>query len=173
METEIVASPPGKNLTGWSLAVVSILLVLIGGGMYLRNLKSEKATPSERPAAIRIKSPKKTKTTSTASETDPKTVATPSRPKSADDLKVGPIALQKKQGTSLVHAVGKVRNESDYQRFGVTVELDLLDAEGKRVGPARDYIAVIEPRGEWQFRALVMMPRSVASARVAKIKEEE
>ncbi|HMC28709.1 MAG TPA: FxLYD domain-containing protein, partial [Verrucomicrobiae bacterium] len=97
---------------------------------------------------------------------------TAAAPKSVDDFKVSKITLQKTPGSSLVYAIGTLRNNSDYQRFGVRVELDLLDATGKKIGSTKDYVKIIEPRREWRFRALVLAPKT-ASVRVGKINEEE
>ena len=92
--------------------------------------------------------------------------------KSIDDLKVGAITLEKSKGSSLVYAVGVLRNDSDHQRFGVTIELALSDARGNKAGTAKDYRNVIEPRREWRFRALVLDSKAV-SANVSAIREEE
>ena len=93
-------------------------------------------------------------------------------PKSLADLKAGPIALEKTKGNSLVYAVGILRNDSDHQRFGVTIELALSDARGNPAGRARDYRAVLEPRQQWRFRALTLDSKA-ASAQVSEIREEE
>lgn len=98
--------------------------------------------------------------------------AFPKAPKSIDDLKVGPIALEKSKGSSLVYAVGVMKNDSTHQRFGVNLELELTDARGNKAGTAKDYRAVLEPRQEWRFRALVLDSKAV-SAKVAAIREEE
>jgi len=92
--------------------------------------------------------------------------------KSIDDLKVGPIALEKTKGSSLVYAVGVLRNDSGHQRFGVNIEVELSDARGNKAGTAKDYRAVLEPRQEWRFRALVLDSKAV-SAKIATIREEE
>ena len=92
--------------------------------------------------------------------------------KSIGDLKVGPIKLEKARGSSLVYAVGMLRNASDLQRYGVSLELELADAGGRKVGTAKDYRDVLEPRQEWRFRALVLDAKAV-SASVAQIREEE
>ena len=84
---------------------------------------------------------------------------TPTRPRSLDYLKVGAISLEKRG--SLVYAVGVMKNDSDHQRFGVTVELDVLDNLGSRLGAATDYRSVIEPREEWRFRALILHSKAV------------
>jgi hypothetical protein len=99
-------------------------------------------------------------------------VTTPAAAKSIDDLKVGPITLEKAKGSSLVYAVGVMRNDSGHQRFGVNLELELADARGNKAGTAKDYRAVLEPRQEWRFRALVLDSKAV-SAKVAAIREEE
>lgn len=91
--------------------------------------------------------------------------------KSMDDLKVGAIALEKTKGSSLVYAVGVLRNDSDQQRFGINLELELADAQGNKAGTAKDYRAVLEPRQTWRFRALVLDAKAV-SAKVAAIREE-
>jgi hypothetical protein len=163
------------NWIGWSLATVSILLFLVGGIMYLNNASQGKSafsnTRSARNTAL------KPGTTQTADDEDEVADAsntskrTASRPKAVEDLKASTITLQKGQG-SLVYAVGTLRNDSDHQRFGVRIELDLLDSSGKRIGQAKDYVQVIEPHRDWRFRALVNAPRT-ASVRVAKIKEDE
>ena len=69
-------------------------------------------------------------------------------------------------------AAGALKNETDKQRFGVTVEIDLLDTAGVKIGSAKDYAPVIEPRTEWKFRALLVQ-KKVASARVADVKEQQ
>lgn len=95
-----------------------------------------------------------------------------SRAKSIADLKTGPITIEKAKGSSLVYAVGRLKNDSDSQRFGVNVEIELTDAGGSILGLAKDYRNVLEPRQEWRFRALVLHPTAV-SAKVAVIREEE
>jgi len=97
----------------------------------------------------------------------------PASHKSIDDLKVASIiTLEKTKGSSLIYAVGLLKNDSIHQRYGVTIELELTDAGGNRAGTAKDYRAVLEPRQEWRFRALVLDSKA-ASAKVAVIREEE
>ncbi|HWX22351.1 MAG TPA: FxLYD domain-containing protein [Candidatus Binatia bacterium] len=85
---------------------------------------------------------------------------------------VSPITLEKTAGSSLVYAVGTVKNTTDRQRFGVRVELELLDGEGNKVGTAKDYQQVMEAGAEWQCKALVVESKA-ASAKLAGIKEEQ
>jgi hypothetical protein len=79
--------------------------------------------------------------------------------------------LEKAKGSSLVYAVGVLRNESDHQRFGVTIEVELTDAGGNSAGLAKDYRAVIEPRQEWRFRALILNSKAVRGV-VTRVHEE-
>jgi hypothetical protein len=83
------------------------------------------------------------------------------------------ITLEKVPGGSLVYAVGTLTNASARQRFGVKIELELLDASGQRVGTATDYRGVLEPKAFWLFRALVVDPKTTVSARLSQIKEDQ
>lgn len=94
------------------------------------------------------------------------------RAKSHDDLKLGTIELQKTPGTSLVHAVGTVKNDSDFVRFGVKIELLLFNKDGKKIGTAQDYQATIEPHQDWRFKALVPDTKAV-DAKLLALTEEE
>ena len=76
--------------------------------------------------------------------------------KSLDDLKPGPVTLEKAKFGSLVYAVGKLKNDSAHQRFGVKIEIECKDAKGRPAGKASDYTQVIEPGQEWRFQALVL-----------------
>lgn len=116
--------------------------------------------------------PSAARSRNTSIETSAVPVVPVKSPKSPDDLKVGVITLEKTKGSSLVHAIGVLKNASEHQRFGVSIELELTDARGNPAGTARDYRAVIEPRQEWRFRALVLDSKAV-SAQVKTIREEE
>ncbi len=91
--------------------------------------------------------------------------------KSLADLKLATVTIERTKGSGLIYAVGTMKNDSDHQRFGVRVELDLLDAGGAKLGTATDYTQLIEPRAEWTFRALVLDAKAV-TAKPAKIKED-
>lgn len=91
---------------------------------------------------------------------------------SGPDFVVSAINLDKVPGTSLIYAKGRVTNPLDRQRFGVRVELDLLDAAGQKVGTTKDYAQVIDPKADWDFKALVV-PSKAVSAKLASIKEDQ
>jgi hypothetical protein len=87
-------------------------------------------------------------------------------------LKAGPVKLDKQGDGRLVYAVGTVRNTSSRERFGVKVEVDVLDAHGDKIGTATDYTQVMEPGKEWKFRAMVT-DKKAATARLGDIKEQD
>jgi hypothetical protein len=93
-------------------------------------------------------------------------------PFAASGFRVSPVALEKGEGTSLVYATGTIVNLANRQRFGVRIELDLLDASSNKLSQATDYRSTLEPGAEWRFRALVV-DKKAASARVATIKEDK
>ena len=62
--------------------------------------------------------------------------------------------------------------EAFEKRFGIKIELDVLDGKSERVGVAKDYRSTLEPRQQWRFRALVLDNRA-ASAQVASIEEDQ
>ncbi len=96
----------------------------------------------------------------------------PENPFAKDAFRASPVTIEKASGSSLVYAVGTIGNLTNRQRFAVTVELELQDASGKKIGNAKDYQRVIEPNAEWQFRALVVDGKTSA-ARVTAIKEQQ
>ena len=85
---------------------------------------------------------------------------------------VSAVTLEKAPGTSLIYAVGTVKNTSDHKRFGVKVELDLFDPNERKVGTAKDYQQVMETDSVWQFKALVVDTKAT-SAKVATIREDQ
>ena len=96
----------------------------------------------------------------------------PIPPGSTNNFETSGVSLEQTPGSSLVYAVGTLKNSASRQRFGVRVELDLLDAQGQKVGTAKDYQQVLEPGAEWRFKALVVAGKAV-SAQVASIQEEQ
>lgn len=96
----------------------------------------------------------------------------PTDPLAQQSFFASPVQLEKAPGTSLVYATGVLKNTASRQRFGVKIELALADAEGKQVGTATDYQQVLEPGGEWKFRALVVDGKA-ASAKILVVKEDQ
>jgi DNA-directed RNA polymerase subunit RPC12/RpoP len=154
--------------------VAVLVIVCIGVVLFMKRGGQSAATPTpSKPDVVTSNSlpPRSLPTNTTPASNAPPPVPAVKAPKSLSDLKVGTIQFEKTKGSSLVYAVGTLRNESDYQRFGVTLELDLLNKDGKKVGTAKDYKDVLEPRKDWQFHALVVVPKAV-SATVSSIRED-
>jgi ribosomal protein S27E len=152
------------------------IIALIGGGLFFWKQKRG-STPSRSsiPMAANINSNSADQSVTTTSNTNATSSAQTGtkKPKSPSDLTVGDIQLQQTKGSSLVYANGTLKNDSDYQRFGIRLELDLFDAKGQKLSTkAQDYINVIEPHHDWQFHALVVDSKA-KSAKVGSIKEED
>lgn len=105
-----------------------------------------------------------------AEKKSPPPVAEPANPFAADNFRASTVTLESTSGSKLVHAHGTVVNLANRQRFGVKVELELLDASGKPIGKASDYTGVVEANAEWKFRAPVIATKA-ASAKIVSIKE--
>jgi len=75
------------------------------------------------------------------------------------------------KGSKLIYVVGALENASAQQRFGVKLELDLLDRTGAKIDSTTDYCETLAARQTWSFRALVHDPRAV-TAKLAGIKED-
>jgi hypothetical protein len=152
-----------------AVALVAVILAGAAAGLFaLRNRPDTDTATRDAGSGPATNSPAPSATPGAA---EPTTPPIPGAPKSLADLKPGVISLEKAKGSSLVYAVGILRNDSGHQRFGVNIELELTDARGNKAGTAKDYRAVLEPRQEWRFRALVLDSKAVA-AKVSSIREE-
>ena len=175
--------PAAKKGSGISLAKISIALwVLLVAGLavwYVRfqhahpNHEAEKLAATNQVAkALAKPKPAVTNIVIIPSNNVVAQVDSTPRPKSPDDLKVTFLELQKTPGTGLAYAIGTLQNDSAYQRFGVKIELDLVDARGNDLGKTHDYKDVIEPHKSWRFRALIPEAKAV-SAKISSIKEQD
>jgi hypothetical protein len=149
------ASPVRRKAVAFTVIAV---LILVGGlvGSIIA-LKRAKRLQAERQ---RVESRTEMANTATAA------------PFAAQEFRVSPITLEPRPGSSLLNAVGTITNLANRQRFGVQVDLEVYSATGEKVGVANDYIKVMEPRGEWQFRALVGANRA-AAAQIIRIQESK
>jgi hypothetical protein len=145
--------------------VVTVLVLLSGLAAALVALKGV-----ERQAAAR-RQPAKPGPSTVGS--DPQNAPTPGQPEAAIQAgySASEVILEKLPGSGLICAVGTLTNTSARQRFAVKVTLDLFDTDGRKVGAATDYQQVIEPSGQWRFKALVVEKKTVA-AKIATVQEE-
>lgn len=93
-------------------------------------------------------------------------------PFAEQQFSVSNVTLQKSSGSSLIHAVGSLKNLSPQRRFAVRVEIELKDDAGQLLDPAKDYTATMEPGAVWNFKALVNA-KGATTARVITITEDK
>jgi hypothetical protein len=165
----LLAAPPDEALVPrrtivWTVVTVLILILGAVAVMVALNLTEKRAARQKAEAAA--------KALAAAKASEPKAPPEPEDPAVKAGFQARPVRLEKMQGSSLTYAVGTLINTTDRQRFGVKIELDLFDEAGKKVGTAKDYQQLIEPHGQWQFKALCVDAKS-KSAKVASIKEDQ
>jgi hypothetical protein len=93
-------------------------------------------------------------------------------PKSIHDLKPGQFHLEPRRGNTPAYVTGDVQNVSDHLHLRVRIDLDLLDAQGVKIGVASDTLTVFQPRTHWDVLAPVTNPKAVA-ARFVSLKEDQ
>jgi len=166
----LLAAPPEEPSVPrmtivWTLVAVLVLALGLAGALAALNRAQKWATRQKQQAATRGPAPRSV-------DAETAVVTQPRNPLAGAGFDVSAIALEKTPGSSLVYAIGTLNNLTDRQRFGVKVELDLLDDSGQKVGAATDYQQVLEPKGEWHFKALVVDSKA-ATAKLASVKEDQ
>lgn len=164
----------------WTLNIAIVLAVVIVLGNHVRNRpassEGEKSVPlPSAPVPAAKQAPPSAPPAASLPANPLPAMTTPKGPKLLDDLKVTQVALEQPKGAKgsrLVYVTGLLKNDSDHQRFGVRVELELLDAATNKVGTATDYRQMLDPRASWQFRAIVTDRRATA-AKLVGVKEDE
>ena len=149
------SSIPRKTIV-WTVVAVLILSLGLVGAMVALHIAEKRVQPK----------PEQAVATNSEPASDPNDAVVKA------GFRASPITLEKGQGTSLVYATGTLTNTENRQRFGVKLELELLDDAGQKVGSAKDYEQTIEPKGEWQFKALVVETKA-KSAKVASVSEQQ
>jgi len=152
---------PRRTIIWTAVTVLVLLLGLAGALVALKRVETRAATNRQA-----------TNTVSTGATAPEPAESAQLESVTNAGFRASEITLQKASGGSLVYAVGTLTNASARQRFGVKIYLDLLDAAGQKVGQATDYQQTIEPKGQWNFKALVVDSKAV-SATVAEIKEDQ
>ena len=156
-----------------------LLFLVIAGAIHHFQYATPPKTDHSKPLPIAKSEPKPVPKPVVAPTNPPTQIATQAvvqapivhRPKSPADLKAGEVTLEKSKGSSLVYAIGEVQNDSEYQRFSVRIELELISLKGAKLGTAADYKAIIEPHQTWHFHALIPDPKTVA-AKLHSLTEE-
>jgi hypothetical protein len=165
-----VSSPiptKSKNTLLLALGLTAVVFAGLGGFLWMQNHKQKE------PAVMPIPKAAVAPVTPAANPNNPSPSGKlPASVDTIEDFSVGKITLEKVKGSGLVYAVGTAKNTVDRQRFGVRIELNLLDEQDQNMGVVSDYVSVVEPHKDWQFKALLTRS-GVAKATVADIKEQK
>jgi len=147
----------------WTVATVLVLVLGLAAALVALN-RAERGAAAKQHAGEPVP---------LATMPNPQNTQAPEQPDAATQagFSASEITLQKLAGSGLVYAAGSLTNVSSRQRFGVKVNLELLDAAGQKIGEATDYQPTIEPSGHWNFKALVVEKKAV-SAKIAAVREE-
>ncbi len=156
----LLAQPPeeGSPLRTKAIVFTLIVAVIVIGGLVGSSVALKRAK--------RLRAEQEQFSAKTATPTPAAPLDTSAR----NGFQVSPVSLGKGQGSSIIYATGSISNMTSRQRFGVKVELELLNATGVKVGVASDYQSVMEAGAEWKYRALVVEKKAVA-VKVAAVNE--
>ena len=166
--TVLAAGRPAMPATGggrrpWGWPTVAVVLAALAAGYFLAVKPGPPGAATAPPAAPRP-----------ATHPAPPAAVVPAPPAydvETNDFGISTLTLEKTPGSSLVYVTGKIHNLAGRQRFGVKIELRLLDSNDLIIGRTTDYQAVLEPNGDWGFKALVMESQA-AGARFGSIREQ-
>src|SRR5579885_3417866 len=129
-ETELMLEEPAeepsipRRTLIWTGIAILVLVLGLGGAVAALKRAQRWAQRTKNQAAI-----------SPATEAPPPTPnLDQTNAPAGDELTASAVSLEKAPGTSLVYAVGTIRNRSGRQKFGVKVELELADAAGQKTG---------------------------------------
>jgi ribosomal protein S27E len=156
-EPVAAALEPSGYKSGWGVVVLWVVIIAAAIGLIVMK--------RHYPAPAAGKAPEQSMAPAAPAAKPPAEMIT-------NYFAISAFKLEKTAGNSLVHVVGTVRNLTDKQRFGVKVEFALLDAKGASVGKASDYAGALGPKGEWNFKALVMTSKA-AAARLEAVREDQ
>lgn len=166
----VAAVPPYATGVSRIFARIGMIILLVGlglgGVLYWRQNANHGGIAEAKPV-----SPAQSNPPAVAVATPP-VAPEPQPDETTNDFAIMPFKLEKTPGSSLVYVIGTIRNLSDHQRFGVKVEFSLFDTNDNPIGSATDYQSVMEPHGDWRFKALVMASKTT-SARFSSIAEDK
>ena len=155
----MLARPPeeGSPLRTKAIVFTIIALIIMVGGLVAASVALKRAK--------RLRAEQKQITAKSEA-----TTAAPLDPFARNGFRVSPVSLGKGQGSAIIYATGSISNMTSRQRFGVKVELELLNDACVKVGAATDYQSVMEAGAEWKYRAMVVEKKAV-TAKVVSVNE--
>lgn len=142
----------GQTLRRWLwLSVLGVVILIGAGGAWLKFAPRTGSSGAAKPSVI-------------------------PNPPPADLQRMNKLAfwdfsLERREGSTITHAVARVLNEAGETRYGIEVQLELSDEVARVVGTAKDYIERLEPGQDVYLRALVIK-RDAVSARVVQVTEQ-
>lgn len=71
----------------------------------------------------------------------------------------------------LVFVTGVVKNEGELRAAGATIDFDLLDKQGRKVGTASDSVLGLEAGESWKFSALVPSHDEAGAYRFSRVEQ--
>ena len=157
----LVQPPKSSGLAKKKIAASVVLIALVVAGVIWSSRHAEQTAQLRKEAEAAVQLAAQQAAEAEAKAKDPFAQA---------GWKISAIQLEKMPGSTIIHAAGKLTNETDRRRFGVKIKFDLFNVVEQKIGGANDYQAAIEPRGQWQFSALVVDSQAV-TAKVAAIEE--
>jgi len=163
------ASAPKKRRFSPALLIIAAIILLALAGapvVFLKEKPKPSVTTDIQPAAVAPAT-----NLATAPAPPPLPPLKPGEVRT-NNFDISPLKLQKTPGSSLVYVVGRVRNLSSQQRFGVKVVFALFDTNHDSTGEATDYQSVLDPKGSWDFKAMIMESKT-ASAKFNAILEDQ
>ena len=90
---------------------------------------------------------------------------------SGEEVELRRFELQPVRGVEPAVVAGQIVNHTQVRFYSVSVVFELLDKGGKPVGDAAEYLAILEPKDSWDFKAVISRP-DAASVRLVKIVKE-
>jgi hypothetical protein len=166
LDAPILATKAGGHRRIWPGIVVVVCLV--AAGLAAVSLVLRKANRAGVSGALPLPAAETNAPAVTAPVAPPKTRIA----ELTNDFAILPFKLENTPGSSLVYVTGTVQNQSNRQRFGVKVEFSLFDTNDNPIGTATDYQQMLDPHGQWRFKALVMQTKA-ASVRFGAILEDQ
>jgi hypothetical protein len=167
-ETELLLARPKdeggipKRIIAWTVVTALVLGGGLGAAIYALK-RAERWAEGKRQAIT----PVQTSNAAVANPVEPP----PPDPIAQAGFRVSEIKLEKEN--SVVHATGTLENVSTNVRYGVRIEFDVLDSDGKKIGTTFDMNReTIDPKAKWTFHALVL-GKKAASVRATKVSEQQ
>jgi hypothetical protein len=168
-QTELLLATPKDEggiptrIVVWTIVAVLVLGAGLGAAMYALK-RAQRWAEARKQVAAPIQNTNVVATNAAPAPPAPDPIA-------EAGFRVSEIKLEKEN--SVVHAVGTLQNATTNTRYGVKIELDILDSDGKKIGTTSDLNReTIDPNGKWTFHALVL-GRKAASAKATGVSEQQ